>query len=634
MKKLFFTYLIISLFSTETKADNASKHQLSRLENAIYTDSSSYDVTWYAPSIEFSIPYRGIKASCSIAAKAINQPLYALWIELNDSLLIDSVLINNKKVSYLRKPNGWVIVNPSEPIEQNSNFIATFYYHGDISGNSMFGGGVTHAFSETGSDVVSSQSEAFDAKLWFPCKQELTDKADSVKVTVIAPQRFKVGANGLLTSETLLSGKRKQYIWKSYYPVAYYLISFAASSYLDYTFNITLPSGINMPVVNYLYSNSQHITQDKAQLDSTKYPLLLFSKLFGEYPFAKEKYGHCQAPIGGGMEHQTMTTLIDFDFLLITHELAHQWFGNCVTCATWQDIWINEGFASYCEYLACENFLGSLKTQQWLDDCYSRARSSRTGSVYIPNGTSLTDDRLFSDALSYKKGAAILHMLRKEINNDNIFFDALKKYFSHYKYGNASGKNFFDLVSKLTNTDYSWFMNQWYFGEGYPIYNISWINTDNELIIESNQKGSSSKTLFFKSTLEFKIFYKDGTDTLLRVVNSEAKQKFNFTLNKEIKVIRFNPNSSILCTYSIQKKDKYLMPLSIAPNPFSEFLNVVFPYQSTRLLTLIDIQGKPIFKSIENKQRVNISTSYLLPGIYSLNVTEKNSNYSTLVIKQ
>jgi len=555
MKKLFFTYLTISLFSAELKADSLFQNSVSISGTAIYADSSSYDVSWYAPSIEFSIPFRGINAACSIAAKPTDRPLTSFWVELTDSMRVDSVFINNQKVSF-NHSKGWIKAISAKSIETGKTFIATIYYQGKASGNSMFGGGISHQYSETGSDVVSSQSEAFDARLWFPCKQVLTDKADSVCVTVTVPQKFKVGSNGLLIKEKNLSGKRKQYIWSSHYPVAYYLISLAASSYLDYTYYVTFPSGKRMPVINYLYSNSQHIEQDKAQLDSTAFSLRLFSQLFGEYPFAKEKYGHCQSPIGGGMEHQTMTTLIDFEFLLITHELAHQWFGDCVTCSTWQDIWINEGFASYCEYIACENLLGTLRARQWLEDCYSRARIARAGSVYIPDKVALTDDRVFSDALSYKKGAAILHILRSEINNDSLFFSILRNYFAHFKHGNASGKDFFEFVSSQTHTNYEWFMNQWYYGEGFPAFTINWNQKADSLTIETNQKGTSNKTPFFQSTLEFKIVFNDESDTLIRVANTTAKAQYTIPIKKEVRVVRFNPNNTILCTYSIQKRKK------------------------------------------------------------------------------
>jgi aminopeptidase N len=556
MKKLFFTYLIISLFSAEIKADSFYQNTTPFNEKAVYTDSSSYDVNWYAPSIEFSIPFRGIKASCTIVATVTTRPLSTLWIELTESMIVDSIIIDNQKVTHTHLTNGWVIAKPTSPIETGKKFKATYYYQGEASGNSLFGGGVSHSFNSNGQDIISSQSEAFDAKLWFPCKQDVTDKADSVRMTVIAPHKFKVGSNGVLISEKNLSGKRKQFVWTSHYPIAYYLISFAASNYIDYTYTITLPSGKRMPIVNYIYSNSQHLKEEKQQLDSTAFSLILFSKLFGEYPFANEKYGHCQAPIGGGMEHQTMTTLIDFEFLLITHELAHQWFGDCVTCATWQDIWINEGFASYCEYIACENLLGTLRAREWLDDCFARARSARSGSVYIPDGTTLSDSRLFSDALSYKKGAAILHMLRYEINNDQLFFSILKNYFAKYKHKSASGKDFFSFVNEQTNSNYDWFMNQWYFGEGYPIFAINWHQQDNELVIDVKQKGSSSKAPIFKTTLEFKVLFKDGTDTLIRVANDKPNNIFSLRFEKEINVIRFNPNSNLLCSYSIQKSGK------------------------------------------------------------------------------
>ena len=145
-----------------------------------------------------------------------------------------------------------------------------------------------------------------------------------------------------------------------------------------------------------------------------------FSDLIGLYPFNREKYGHMQANLGGGMEHQTMSTMGGFSQDLTSHELAHQWFGDKVTCATWSDIWLNEGWASYLEYLYRQTISQST-ADSWMTSTHNSARGAATGSVYVPAGASVS--RIFSSSLTYKKGAAVLHMLRY-VMGDSAFLPA------------------------------------------------------------------------------------------------------------------------------------------------------------------------------------------------------------------
>ena len=143
-----------------------------------------------------------------------------------------------------------------------------------------------------------------------------------------------------------------RYEWKSRHPIDYYLISVSVAPYLEYL-NYAHPPRPTVPVVNYVY-NQAALGNFQSEIDRTPGFIENYSALCGLYPFADEKYGHSMAPLGGGMEHQTMTTQDGFNFTLTAHELFHQWFGDNVTCGSWEDIWLNEGFASYGEYLSLQ----------------------------------------------------------------------------------------------------------------------------------------------------------------------------------------------------------------------------------------------------------------------------------------
>ncbi|MEI2747579.1 MAG: M1 family aminopeptidase [Ferruginibacter sp.] len=140
--------------------------------------------------------------------------------------------------------------------------------------------------------------------------------------------------------------------WKHRYPIATYLVCFAVTNYAVFNNSVQL-GNVNLPMVTYCYPESQ--TAFEAGTQNTLDAMQLFSQYFGEYPFIKEKYGHVQFGWGGGMEHQTSTFIVSTNESLVAHELGHQWFGDKITCASWEDIWLNEGFATYLARFYMEN---------------------------------------------------------------------------------------------------------------------------------------------------------------------------------------------------------------------------------------------------------------------------------------
>ncbi|MBC7485568.1 MAG: M1 family metallopeptidase, partial [Cytophagaceae bacterium] len=369
-----------------------------------------YDVHYYKLDIAAERSTTALSGHTTLQAKVVNGPLSVFVFELGNEMTIDSLRFNGS-LSPFTRTDSFVTVTLPASLMNGSNIKADVYYSGTPNG------GVGNDAEPFGNERITwTLSEPFNAYHWFAVKQILTDKADSVSVCITTSDENKAGSNGLLKNTTVLPGNKIRYEWKSNYPIAYYLISFTVGKFIDYTIYAN-PAGAphTIPVVNYIYSDPAALPYFKTELDKTPDMIETFSDLFGLYPFHEEKYGHCTAPIGGGMEHQTMTTVNDFFTGLTAHELAHQWFGDHVTCASWKDIWLNEGFASYSEYLYHQTDLAS-NAQDWLDNAHQEATSVPTGSVYVDDTTNT--GRIFDSRLTYKKGGLLLHMLRFEINDD------------------------------------------------------------------------------------------------------------------------------------------------------------------------------------------------------------------------
>jgi aminopeptidase N len=280
-------------------------------------------------------------------------------------------------------------------------------------------------------------SESYQAREWFPAKQLLNDKIDSTDIWITTDLFFKAGSNGLLKQVVDLPGNRRQYQWSCRYPMNYYMPCIAVGNYLEYR-NYAKPAalrGDSILVLHYIVDNQAYFNSVKPDLDKTPAFIEKFSELYGLYPFFKEKYGHVQANIGGGMEHQTMSTMAGFDPNLVSHELAHQWFGDNVTCASWSDIWLNESFATYSSQLMREKLpaLFPESAAANLINLHNNVMSAPGGSVYVPPAESYNEGRIFNSRLSYNKGAAVVHNLRFEMQSDTLFFNTLKTYQQRFK---------------------------------------------------------------------------------------------------------------------------------------------------------------------------------------------------------
>ena len=410
-----------------------------------------------------------------------------------------------------------------------------------------------------------------------------------------------------------------------------------------------------IPIVNYIYNNPATLTQFQAEINNTAPMLVAFSDLYGLYPFYKEKYGHCMAPLSGGMEHQTMTTQGFFEFTLTAHELGHQWFGDNVTCGSWRDIWLNEGFASYSEYVALENLRPGQKPA-WMDNTHSNVLSSPTGSVYIPAADSMNVNRIFNGRLSYDKGATVLHMLRFEMNSDSLFFTTLKTYQQQFKDGTAKTPDFKQVAETVSGKNLTSFFNQWVYGEGYPTFDLRWNQTGKQLLINSIQSPSAGGiTPLFDTSIEFKLLRSIG-DTLITVRQDQVSEFFALNVNGTVSGIEIDPNQWILNMDGAIIYDVNLVNgtpdevsatnIVIYPNPVNSYLTVTHPDFKIKYFRIYDAAGRCVKQEKNRNQEVRRSKwmIYLPEFIYynsamkkmclpDLSRSNKQINFSDLNFK-
>lgn len=580
-----------------------------------------------------------VTTTAEITASSMSQYVF----ELEDQLTIDSVKVNGQLLTATTIASHVRSVQLPVALLQNTMFTAQVFYHGQpVSGSQFLSTGIRNDQSPSwGTKVTYSMSEPYDSKDWWPCKQSLQDKIDSMDIWITVPNDLKAGANGVLKNVTALPGGFSRYEWKTNIPIDYYLVAFSAAPYTDYSFYVHFPnSNDSMLVQNYVYGdNPQTLPFWKNEIDSVADMILYFSDLVGRYPFWQEKYGHLLAPLGGGMEHQTMTTQGTFETLLSAHELFHQWFGDWVTCATWKDIWLNEGFASYSEELFIEKFWSVQQRYLHMLDKHNEVLQDPTGTVYVDDTTD--EGRIFDGRLTYSKGASVVHSLRFLVNDDVQFFNALRYYLQQYKNTTATTDQFKNAAAQFLHTDLDTFINQWVYGEGYPQYAASWNQIGDTVVVKLSQSVTPNASVnLFYTPLELKLTSAQG-DTVIRIHNSQATQYYNFIWNKPMNGMSIDPNDWLL-NYDLgtardltltRSKDILKEQLSIYPNPATNNW-MVSGLPANAALTLYDNNGKLLYKKISVSGTAVINAEKYPAGIYQLKIESGNAHSSATLIKQ
>lgn len=593
--------------------------------------TNAYDVRYVHLDLELERSSNAVAGTVSTTAMAL-QPLNQYIVELHSNLSISNVSINGQGVPYQRNGNVVTATLPNS-VPQGQTFMASITYAGTPPNGGFFNGLSNGSSPSWGNQVTWSLSQPYSARDWWPVKQSLTDKIDSCRIWISTSNQNKAGSNGLLESITPLSNNRHRYEWVHRHPIDYYLLSVSVSTYVEYAITAYPVNSPPVYILNYIYDNPGTLPNFQADIDETVDMMEEFSELFGPYPFADEKYGHCMAPFSGGMEHQTMTTQGFFNRDLTAHELGHQWFGDHVTCSYWREIWLNEGFASYSEYLFREQIQNG-NALGWMNATHTNVMSSPDGSVNVPDTTDVS--RMFSGRLTYDKGAAILHTMRSIINNDSLFFSGLRLYLQTYGGSTASVPQFKALMENHSGLNFSDFFQEWYYGEGFPTFSIEYLHLNDTLWLSVSQTTSVPTSVpFFHVPLELRVQRPSG-DTVVRMNLTQPTSTAIVPCTGSLTGLVIDPNQwlinqdgSITMNGSLSMTE-WKSALQPYPNPTTDRLWLTgleenLPY------TILDASGRARQKGLWNTAQ-GITTKTLSSGVYFLQIHGQGS--PILFIKQ
>jgi len=535
-----------------------------------------YDVHYYNATIQLDRAEDSLWGQVTMTAAADSSILQIL--QYIKYLTIDSVFVNGTKsaISIVDTQSGEYFVGVPTFlgfIPKGSQFQVTTYYHGHPLLEQYWvpgWGGVADEDS-----MMFAMGVGFYApytgctRHWLPCYDLPDDKADSVDLTFITPPGDVTASNGTLVSNSLTpdgihKGERIMH-WHEGHPIATYLLTFATGPFTVQS----IPNSLGLPFEVYALESDS--LQTWKEMTERVAPILAFyDSLFAPYPF--EKVGFVLTSFGS-MEHQTMISLDHVygiagnpatdtgdNSTIAVHELSHMWWGDRVTCKTFDDAWLNEGFAHFCESLDLEHLFGREKY-------ISRQRENIAGAKgsNLPLFAAATVDHHNSNypySTIYQKGAAVLGMLRQYLG-DSIFFKAIRYYGNTHAYGTVTSYDLWNDFDTISGQDLGWFFQPWVFGTGYPKETIGWSKSASGATINFVQDSNKTTPAYFRMPIPVEGRTKSGLSKIVTVwMDSKSFSADNANFGFTPDTLIFDPDGLL-----VMRIVRVLqMPSSVAPS--------------------------------------------------------------------
>ncbi|MBC7884033.1 MAG: T9SS type A sorting domain-containing protein [Saprospiraceae bacterium] len=596
--------------------------------------TDKYDLKYYRFEWDIDPAVYAINGTATSYFKVLADDFNEINFDFASQLTVDSIMFHGQKLTFNQSSTYSLNITLPGILTNGSIDSISITYHGAPPS-----GGFGSFIQSTHKDVPAlwTLSEPYGAQDWWPCKNGLDDKIDSIDVIVRTDAQYRAASNGKLVRELNLPDQKKLYHWKHRYPIASYLVAISVTNYIAYIDDVLLSDGTIMPMVNYVYPEDE-VAARFGTADNVRV-LQYYDSLFVDYPFKNEKYGHAQFGWGGGMEHQTMSFVVNFGWSLLAHELAHQWFGDMVTCGSWVDIWLNEGFATYLEGLSKERFQSENDWRNWKSGKINSITSNDNGSVWV-NDTS-TVNRIFSGRLSYNKGSYLVHMLRWKFG-DEVFFRALRNYLNDKGFDFARTIDLQTHFEAVSGEDLDEYFNDWFRGQGYPTYQVTWDQEPERLLISLGQTTSNPSVSFFEMPVPL-LLKGEGKELSVRLEHTNNGQLFTIQPGFVVETVEFDPELWLAAKSVVTQGDIISgsadyenSVINVYPNPATDFISIISENEEVknRIWTMTDSQGKVVKKGDLNKKQQQIAISELSAGTYRLVILKDGKIlHSTTIVK-
>jgi aminopeptidase N len=636
IKKITLIVLVFSFYSTvfsqvvqsniEMIANKEKKSALRTINALPNPNTANYDVTYHKLELNVDPAVQTISGKVTTNYTALSN-INTITFDLVSAMVVSSVKQNNLALSFTQNANELIITFPTTQLNGTSASVEIIY-----SGTPPNTGHVFYNY-HSGSPVLFTLSESFGDKEWWPCKQDMTDKINSIDLYITAPLQYVSVGNGVETTPQVILGANKTTHFHHNYPIPAYLVSISVTNYS--VFNQVGGTAPNTyPIINYVFPENLDLAQTNlAQVPSF---LSFYESIIGTYPFSNEKYGNAEVTVSG-MEHPTVSFISDYDRYMMEHEMAHQWFGDKVTCGTWKDIWLNEGFATFMDELLIEHFDGNAAGITNRTTTINSITAYPGGAVYLTDTEALDENRIFSPRLTYNKGAMVLNMLRLKIG-ETAFLQGLRNYLNdpNLAYKTVVTNDFKTHMEAVYGSSLTEFFNDWVYNQGYPSYAISTKNiATGQVKVTVSQTQSHNSVSYFEMPLPLKFTGAGGQVFTTTVENTSNNQQFIINVPFVVTGVVFDPEKHIISknntatleirNFEIEKE------IAIYPNPVTNILTID-ALDAINKISIINTLGKTIVADLKNNNQINFSE--FKPGVYFLQIQSQNSSKIVKVIKQ
>ena len=646
------------------KAHEGSRALMARRPSAIIRrpyDVLSYTLwmDWRLPLTQTGVMSRRYTGRTTIRARIDSANISTMTLDLRE-LQIDSVKLDESgALTTFIQNTGSVDVSLGMPRRQGDTVEVTVYYTnvslsnpGDYNGFIAVPAGPIGTRDTVYENIAYTMSQPTGARAWMPCNDRPYDKALST-ITVVVPRGYSVSSNGMLSRYDQFSD-REEYTWKDDVPITTYLMVVCASKWAKYDgrpYTRVHDSTKQIPVPVYLWPHDAEVFSDNLtwMQDITVTMLETYSKLYGEYPFNSYAQTLLMPYFMGAMEHQTNTThhrraLTDRWEGVIAHELMHQWTGDKVTCATWNDIWLNEGGATYGEFLWIEHLAGKAEARKDFGIRRDRSYFGSDEGEKQPAVYFVPFNNLFNNGTTYVKGGWVYAMLR-ELVGDSTYFAVMNEYFRRLAYQSAETEDFVALWEEMVpqpKVSFRQFFDQWIYSPGHPYYSatvqsFTRVGDEADVVINFKQRpgptASAPPIFVMPVPLRFHDTFSNATydyvllnDSLEHTVSIRVPFiPKTMVIDEDQTVLCIKPSTDIVVSVNTQTPDNTSQPLVLFPQPVERGSTIQAQYNvytpSSVRIDVYDERGSMIERVVEGRMDAGtystaIPTTSYSPGVY------------------